>query len=148
MLRIDQTEARIRVLLAAACVDSRHPVFGETWDVFKQLAREPVDSSSDGLLFEAGTYAFGGPERFVVDFLRQFEVVGADGAHDHFEQLRCEFEFEVTTEVSAFGSFERWCYPNEGDDLESFFAEVEDRPEFRFALGGSPVSARVEQEGV
>src|SRR6266545_3230276 len=48
MLRIDQTEARIRVLLAAAGVDSRRPVFGETWDVFKQLAREPVDSSSDG----------------------------------------------------------------------------------------------------
>jgi len=75
------------------------------------------------------------------------EVLDADGAHDHFEQLCCDFEFEPTAEVRAFGSFERWCYPNDAD-TEKFFAEVEGRSQFRFAIGTSPLSARVEQEEV
>src|SRR5688572_21483873 len=39
---------------------------------------------SDGLLFQYGTHAFGGAPMFILDLARQFEVVDADGEHDHF----------------------------------------------------------------
>lgn len=89
-MQIADAETRLRQGLSETGVDPVDPSFLATWQVFKHFASDPVDSPTDGLLFESGVYRFTGPERFTVDFLRQFEVY-QDDDHDHYEQLRCEF---------------------------------------------------------
>lgn len=107
-----------------------------------------MDSPTDGLLFESGVYRFTGSERFTVDFLCQFEVVYEDGDHDHYEQLRCEFLYEPTDELRSLGSLTLWCFPSDGDSIDDWCKEVEDRVEFEWATRLVPSKATVSQEAV
>jgi len=147
-MRIDQAEAKLRQLLQAMGADPKHLAVGETWEAFKRFAVEPVATASDGLLFQAGTFDFYGPDRFIVDFVRQFEVVDNEERHEHYEQLHCEFLFEPNPDLRALDTFELWCFPAEGDSPDAFFEEVEGRPEFRAVVARTPISASVFQEAV
>src|SRR5438874_640639 len=96
---ISEAKTRLHDLLRNAGVDPRNPTLIETWAVFRSFVEEPVETRSDGILVQGGTYSFYGPERYIFDFVRQFEVVADDGEHDHFEQLHCEFQFEPTASL-------------------------------------------------
>ncbi len=128
--------------------DPTTPTLRETWSVFRQFVREEVETRSDGVLVQAGTYSFHGPERYTFDFLRQFEVTCEDGEHDRYEQLHCRFEFEPTPELKALGWFNDWWFADGGSAVEPYLDLMQDRPEFIAVADLQPVEAKVEQEAV
>ncbi|WP_242902921.1 hypothetical protein [Actinomadura terrae] len=63
----------------------------------------------DSLLYEYGTFSFGGPRRFSLSFCRQFDV-DEDGA-----QARCELEYEPTPVLEGLGAHNQWWSGAEGE---------------------------------
>lgn len=147
-MRIADIEKRFRRKLKQSGIDLVRPILPATWEVFKGFAGETVDSASDGLLFESGTYRFTGTEQFTVSLVRQFEVVDDAGDHEHYVHLRCEFLYEPTDELRSHGSFNLWCFPSDGDSIGEWVDGVESRIEFQSAVRLVPVSVTVSQEQV
>jgi hypothetical protein len=147
-MQVDETEARLHTMLRDAGVDPSQPQVAATWSVFRSFMTEPVDSASDGVLVQAGIYDWDGPDRYVFDFLRQVEVLDEDNEHDHYEQLHCEFQFEPSDQLRAFGTFEEWWFQGDEISLDAFMDAIEGRPEFAAVIELSPTAASVEQEEV
>ncbi|MGI5170706.1 hypothetical protein ACQEU3_40790 [Spirillospora sp. CA-253888] len=65
----------------------------QAWSSFLSFGRRrydvPETPDGDGLLFQYGIVSFHGSEMFVLDFTRQFEVIDADGDHDHYVHVHC-----------------------------------------------------------
>ena len=140
--------------LRARGLDPRNlPSAGETWEVFKEFVAIPFETEgrdSDAVLFQTGTFDFGGRAEFYVDFLRQFEVADEDGEHDHYEQLHCEFRFPITEATQSFGNVNLWWFSDDddGQPWADFVALVEARPEFIAFRSIAPQTAEIEQSQV
>lgn len=95
--------------------------FSEIADLFEQMC----DSSAqdEKVLFEAGTYSFGGEPQFLVQIARQIP----DGA-DEFFQIRVELSFEPNNENAVIQEL-RWLDPND----KKAFAALRDTDAFRYA---------------
>jgi len=102
---------------AATCVD--------LMTAWYELERcDEVDMSQDGdmLLFEWGTYDWGG-RSFRVSLTRQFIIASMDGDDEGFWQLCCELHYPVTEATEALGSGNQWCDSPDGlDGFRSFIA--------------------------
>jgi hypothetical protein len=144
-LAVKDTERAFAELLRRNGVSLEAMPFLAVWRCFKQFAETPVDTPSDGLLYEWGIYE-SATDEFNIHFLRQFEVVYPDGEHDRFEQLNCDWTFAVTDALRELPgdplpggtwrwplerpSYVSWWFPGQGVPLASWIGSVESRPEF------------------
>lgn len=98
----------------------------DAWQAFLRFGRTPFDTpgtpDSDGLLFQYGTYAFDGPTQFLLDFVRQFEIVDDTGEHDHYVQVHCEARFTPVLALRDLGSFNSWFFHDSEADLDEWAA--------------------------
>ncbi|MCX5401430.1 hypothetical protein [Streptomyces sp. NBC_00102] len=108
----------------------------------------PDVPDADGLLLQYGTYAFDGPPMFLLDFVRQFEIVDSDGLHDQYVQVHCELRYEPTPLLDALGSFDSWFFHDSGDELEQWAAEFTEGAGWKMIRGLKPAEVRVYQERV
>ena len=145
-MEIEDAEARFRQVHQDAGGEADD--FMAWWRAFTRFATEPVESASDGLLFQAGTYSFTGSEKYTVGFVRQFEVVDEDNEFEYYVQLQCEFLYEPNADLRALGSYNLWCFPSDGDSIDDWVGAVEARIEFQTAQRLAPTSVTVEQEQV
>ncbi|MFF0087652.1 hypothetical protein ACFYR1_49725 [Streptomyces canus] len=94
------------------------------WSAFLRFGRQRFDTAatpdSDGLLFQYGTYAFGGPSMFTLDLTRQFEVNDAEGEHDHYVQIHCELRYEPQATLRKLGTFDSWFFHDADGDLDAW----------------------------
>jgi hypothetical protein len=122
------------------------------WCAFLRFGRRrfdtPVSPDADGLLFQYGTHAFDGPETFVVDLTRQFEVADSDGDHDHYLQVHCELRCGSASELQELQSFDSWFFHDSDEDLDRWAKGVQDRAAWSTIRALKPVEVRVYEEPV
>lgn len=96
----------------------------DAWRAFLRFGRTRFDTPGtpdcDGLLFQYGTYAFDGPPRFLLDFVRQFEIADDTGEHDHHVQVHCEARFTPVPALRELGSFNAWFFHDGDDSLDGW----------------------------
>jgi hypothetical protein len=83
----------------------------------------PADGQ-DMLLFQWGTYDWGGGEQFEFDITRQF--IFDEGEDEDIWQFHVTFSFPPTEEFAKLGSGNRWCKSLE--DLPGFTRFIRDHP--------------------
>ncbi|MFH8783296.1 hypothetical protein ACH4GK_34705 [Streptomyces rimosus] len=122
------------------------------WRAFIRFGRRRFDTpntaDADGLLFQYGTYSFGGPTAFTVELIRQFEVVDREGDHDHYVQVSCELNYGLPSPLQALGSYSSWFFHDSGTDLDHWAEEVSSRAAWATISAFKPVSVRVFEEPV
>jgi hypothetical protein len=124
----------------------RSPVSGAAaWEAFKAYGREVFGEPSVGLLFQAGTFNFTGEPLFYFDPVCQFEVLGYDGEHDHFEQLHCQLTCVARSELKL-ATAELWSF--DFPTADAFYLAVESLPAFQQAVRQSDYTVSVTHEDV
>src|SRR5262245_16190206 len=131
-IRSRHAEAQLRDLLRDRALDVKaRPMAEPVWIVFKEFAEQRSDATgpeADGILYQSGVFDFSGRDEFYLDLVRQFEIVDSAGEHQRYEQLHCEFRFELTEELRAFERFSRWWFWDSHEPWMSFVQEIERRP--------------------
>ncbi|MER7828252.1 hypothetical protein ABTX85_37515 [Streptomyces sp. NPDC096097] len=124
----------------------------DLWLAFLRFGRQLFDVSdtpdADGLLFQYGTHAFGGPPAFTLDLTRQFEISDSNGDHDHYVQVHCELGNELAPALEALGSFDSWFFHDAGADLEGWAQGLTERAAWATVRRLKPTEIRVYQEQV
>lgn len=96
----------------------------DVWPAFLRFGQQRFETAatpdSDGLLFQYGTYAFGGPSMFTLDLTRQFEVNDAESEHNHYVQVHCELRYEPQVSLRDLGSFDTWFFHDTDGDLDTW----------------------------
>ena len=122
---------RLAALLGQHRVDHRSASGLAAWSAFKEFGRGVFGPETVGLLFQVGTFDFTGRPLFYFDPVCQFEIIGSDGEHDHFEQLHCELTCSPEATLSGIeASIWSFDYPT----ADAFFAAVEALPAFQVAV--------------
>jgi hypothetical protein len=121
------------------------------WQVFNDYSRVAFDTpdlpDADGLLYQYGMYRPKGRSLFELDLVRQFEVVDAEGDHDHYVQLHCTLRYTPTPELEALGADHRWWFPGQGP-LAAWLRSVVARPEWAVLSTQKPTQVVITQEDV
>ena len=77
-----------------------------------------IEDDGDMLLFQWGTYDWGGGSTFSYNLTRQFATSAADPADQEIWQLGLTAHYDLTAQLTRLGSANRWCgSPSECDDL-------------------------------
>jgi hypothetical protein len=105
----------------------------------KQLARRfaavefdlPEDQDADGFLFQYGRVNWFPEPTFVLNMVRQLEVVDTDGEHEFYSQVRFEYRYPLDAELEAAGSHSERFFPGDGPSFESWLDSV-----LRSPIGG------------
>ncbi|HWL26736.1 MAG TPA: hypothetical protein VNR38_23795 [Ureibacillus sp.] len=117
----------------------------KVWETFKDFCKEPVEGGEDKeILFQCGVYDFTGEELFHLDFVRQFTVY-EENECSRMEQLRCEFSFKPTEELSKLEIGE---WSMDYDDIDDFLNHIETLQEFKIPFNLKPIKSEIYQEEV
>jgi hypothetical protein len=137
-----EAESELKSMLSLAGFDLLKPNPTLAWSVFKAFAELPVEDVESGILWQIGCYSFTGEKLCHLGFVRQFSFY-VDGEYDHMEQLNLELTCKPTKELLHIQR-NRWSfdYPS----IAEYFADVENSPEFKTALGHSSWQATVQQK--
>ncbi|MFI7122908.1 SMI1/KNR4 family protein [Amycolatopsis sp. NPDC049868] len=91
----------------------------------------PDDADSDGFLFQYGEVNWGSEPMFSVGFVRQMEIVDADGEHEQYSQVGFEFRCRVDADLRSLGSRAVWWFRSDGTDFEDWLTSVTRDPVWR-----------------
>lgn len=98
------------------------------------------NANEDMLLYQWGTYHWGGGESFEFDITRQL-IVG-DGEDEDIFQLSLTFMFRPAEELRKLGEGNHWCHSPE--ELEEFQALIGGSPAFIASEREEPSEVRLE----
>lgn len=84
----------------------------------------PDDRDADGFLFQYGKANWFPEPTFVLNMVRQLEVVDADGGHELYYQVQFEYRFALDAELEAVGSHSAWWFRGDGTSFESWLDSV------------------------
>ena len=88
---------------------------------YRDIRADDVDLESDGdmLLFQWGTYDWGGGELFEIDITRQ--LIAEGGEDEDIWQLHLTYRFSPSQALRALGKGNSWCpRPDETPSLQRF----------------------------
>ncbi|MEE4543337.1 hypothetical protein V2S66_15330 [Streptomyces sp. V4-01] len=145
-----------RALLESDLLAGREALAGMTaedcWPAFVRFGRRrfdlPDSPDVDGILFQYGTYACGGPPTFTLDLTRQFDVVDSDGDHDHYVQLHCELRHGPSSASAGLGSFTSWFFHDADGDVGLWARGLTEQPAWTVIRALRPTEIRVYQTRV
>jgi hypothetical protein len=128
--------------------------FLAVWRCFKEFAEAPVDTPSDGLLYE-WYIDESVPDEFNIHFLRSLVDPDREDEED-YEEVNCHWTFAVTDALRDLPgdplpggtwrwpldrpAYVSWWFAGEGVPLASWIEEVESRPEFSVVQTLVPLS--------
>lgn len=92
-------------------------------DAFERMCAVPMESETDMLLFETGTFHFTGEKQFYFCLVRQ-----CDGEDDEFTQLHLELLYAPTPDTAELMGT-RW-----STETEDFFGAVRESEAYRKLL--------------
>jgi hypothetical protein len=150
MIPIRATARQLKQLLRDASAGLASPEsLRPAWAAFRTFAvlsvETSADADSDGILYQSGVFAFGGPERYYVDLVRQFDVVDGTGEHDHYEQVHLRAPVRAQRLPVLLDRWESWWFVDRGEPFDAFVSAVEARPEFVALADVPPLSRRVSE---
>jgi hypothetical protein len=144
-VRTSAAAATLEKMLADADVEHGHLARCGVWQVFRTFAEFPMtperhaehldDRDGDLLLFEWGMFENDGNEEFLLDLVRQFSFVDADGTYAGMEQTHCSMWLTPTPELRRLRSGSVW---SDGD-VGRWIAEVSRAPAFPYLDSSDPV---------
>jgi hypothetical protein len=115
---IGEAAAVFHALITAHGLQVKELTARSAWQVlgrYGHVAFETADlPDADGLLYQSGMYRFMRRSLFELDLVRQFEVVDAEGDHDHYVQVHCTLRYAPTPELEALGADHCWWFPDQG----------------------------------
>ncbi len=140
MLTVRNVESYLKNLISEDTVD-----MNDMWETFKVFCREPVEGEEEKeILFQCGIYDYTGEDLFYFDFVRQFSIYKEDN-HPHIEQLHCECVFEPTADLKKLEVSE---WSMDYNEIEGFFAHIENLQEFKIPLNSKPIKLKIYQEEI
>lgn len=108
----------------------------------------PDTPDADGFLFQYGSFGRTADAEFVLGFVRQFEVVDAEGEHDAYVQLRLEYRYPADPDLVAVGRLARWWFRGADEPFEEWLAAVRRDPVWPLLDAKTPVSLELSQDAV
>jgi hypothetical protein len=148
---IGEAAAVFHALVTAHGLQERELTARSAWQVFADFGRVAFETpdlpDADGLLYQYGMYRPIRRSLFELDLVRQFEVVDAEGDHDHYVQMHCTLRYAPTPELEALGADQRWWFPDQGA-LAAWLHSVATRPEWAVLDAQKPKQVAVHQEDV
>ncbi|MFE6611141.1 SMI1/KNR4 family protein [Amycolatopsis sp. NPDC057786] len=132
---IDSAIAVARDLLGLPGSRRKHPTVDEVVTAVRGFEAVrfavPDGADTDGFLFEYGEVNWGSEPMFAVGFVRQMEIVDADGEHEQYSQVAFEFRCRVDADLRSLGSRAVWWFRSDGSDFEDWLASVTRDPVWR-----------------
>ena len=125
-------------LLKEAALDPERLPPGEAWSVFKDFARLPADADDDVLYVQ---FFIPDPldELLHVTFIRQLELADAAGDLEPVREVVCDIGYPATRGAPSPAEL---CSADFAT-LDTFFDAVEERAEFRIAMGEGSIGSTV-----
>ncbi|HKF88981.1 MAG TPA: hypothetical protein VKB85_13035 [Propionibacteriaceae bacterium] len=129
---IGEAAAVFHALVTAHGLQLEELTARSAWQVFGDYGRVAFETpdlpDADGLLYQYGMHRLRQRSLFELDLVRQFEVVDAEGNHDHYVQMHCTLRYAPTPELAALGADQCWWFPDQGA-LAAWLHSVAARPE-------------------
>ncbi|MFI9200680.1 hypothetical protein [Streptomyces sp. NPDC053048] len=106
----------------------------------------PDGMESDGFLFQYGEVNWFPDPTFTVGFVRQLELVDADGDHEGYSQVQIEYAYELDAELVSMGGGDSWCFRGDETPFDEWFEAVTRDPVWGAVRGKVPKGFHVSQE--
>ncbi|MFD5245383.1 SMI1/KNR4 family protein [Amycolatopsis sp. NPDC058340] len=108
----------------------------------------PEGADTDGFLFEYGEVNWLAEPMFSVGFVRQMEVVDADGEHHEFSQVSFAFHLRVDADLRSLGSRSVWWFRGDGSHFENWLGSMLRDPVWRMLRRKEVTEFSLSQEPV
>ena len=147
---IDSALSVVEGLITQRTPGRRIPTFENLISVISDFRRIrfdiSTDSDSDGFLFQCGEVNWFSEPTFTVGFVRQMEVVDAEGGHEGYSQVQLEYRYRVDDELRSLESRNSWWFPESGISFDEWIESVKQEPVWRVVRRKAPVGFDVSQE--
>jgi hypothetical protein len=105
-----------------------------------------ADPESDGFLFQYGEVNWFAEPTFTVGFVRQMEIVDAEGDHEGFLQIQLEYRYRTDADLRSIQGRNSWWFRGEGTSFAEWLESVERDPIWGIVRDRVPVELDVSQE--
>ncbi|MFD9195640.1 hypothetical protein ACFWCA_46480 [Streptomyces phaeochromogenes] len=126
------------------------PTAGEVMSAvhrFEQVEFDvPNSADSDGFLFQYGEVNWFPEPTFVVGFVRQMELVDAEGNHEGYSQVQLEYRYKVDADLRSLEESNSWWFRCGGISFEEWLESVRQDPIWRVIQEKIPLEFDVSQE--
>jgi hypothetical protein len=83
---------------------------------------------------------------FTIGFVRQLEMVDADGEHEAYSQVQLEFRYRVNVDLEAVEGRESWWFRSDPMSFDAWLDSVESDPIWEIVRRKVPVEFDVSQD--
>ncbi|MEU0248766.1 hypothetical protein ABZ192_31490 [Streptomyces sp. NPDC006235] len=126
------------------------PTVESVWATVRSFERigfdVPVGTDSDAFLFQYGEVNWFTEPTFTVGFVRQLEIVDAEGEHEGYSQVQLEYRYRIDTDLRSLQSHNSWWFREGGDSFDEWIQAVERDPVWEIVRDKAPVNFNVSQE--
>jgi hypothetical protein len=114
---------------------------------FERITFEVPDrEDSDGFLFQYGKVNWFPDPTFVVSFVRQLEIVDADGEHEAYSQVQLEYRYRVDSDLDSIQGHNSWWFADSQRPFDEWLESVRRDPVWGIIRGKVPDAFDVSQE--
>ncbi|WP_143110728.1 hypothetical protein [Streptomyces sp. cf124] len=106
----------------------------------------PTGADSDGFLFQYGEVNWFSEPTFTLGFVRQMEIVDAEGEHEGYSQVQLEYRYRVDADLRSLESRNSWWFRESGTPLDEWLESVKRDPVWSVVREKIPVEFDVSQE--
>ncbi|MFF1269498.1 hypothetical protein ACFVZE_27065 [Streptomyces anulatus] len=106
----------------------------------------PSGADSDGFLFQYGEVNWFPEPTFTVGFVRQMELVDAEGEHEGYSQVQLEYRYLVDPDLRSLKSHNSWWFRDSGTPFEEWLELVKRDPVWRVIREKTPMEFDISQE--
>ncbi|MFG2143673.1 hypothetical protein ACGFRG_05670 [Streptomyces sp. NPDC048696] len=98
----------------------------------------PDRMDSDGFLFQYGKVNWFPDPTFVVGFVRQLEIVDADGEHEAYSQVQLEYRYRTDSDLDSIQSCNSWWFTESQVPFDDWLESVKRDPIWRVVRAKVP----------
>ncbi|MCP3820577.1 hypothetical protein NLX86_21505 [Streptomyces sp. A3M-1-3] len=114
---------------------------------FEQIEFDvPGSEDSDGFLFQYGKVNWFSEPTFTLGFVRQLEIVDADGEHEGYSQVQLEYRYRVDADLDSLEGHTSWWFTESQTPFSEWLESVKRDPVWGIIRGKIPTGFDVSQE--
>ncbi|WEH15703.1 hypothetical protein [Streptomyces sp. VNUA24] len=106
----------------------------------------PSGADSDGFLFQYGEVNWFAEPTFTVGFVRQMEIVDAEGEHEGYSQVQLEYRYRADADLQSLQSHNSWWFREGGTSFDEWLESVKRDPVWGIVRDKAPSGFDVSQE--
>lgn len=106
----------------------------------------PAGAEADGFLFQYGEVNWFADPTFTVSFVRQMEIVDAEGEHEGYSQVQIEYRYRVDAALRSIQSHNSWWFRESGASFDEWLEAVKRDPVWGIVRDKVPSGFDVSQE--